>query len=72
MVGLINKNKLDPVDIMGVQGLDRCFARMGRQAPKLNKNENEPQYQQRLAKVCTRRQASRLNKIENVCFLFLF
>ena len=53
MVGLVNKNKLDPVDIMGVGELDRCFARMGRQAPKRNKNENEAQYRQRLAKVCT-------------------
>ena len=52
LVGLINKNKLDPVDIMGVRELDRCFARMGKLAPKLNKNENEPQYKLRLAKVC--------------------
>lgn len=51
LVGLINKNKLDPVDIMGVRELDRCFARMGKLAPKLNKNENEPQYKLRLAKL---------------------
>lgn len=52
LVGLINKNKVDPVDIMGVKELERCFIRMGKQAPKLNKNENEQQYKKRLAQVC--------------------
>ena len=52
LVGLINKNKVDPVDIMGVKELERCFIRMGKPAPKLNKNENEQQYKKRLAQVC--------------------
>ena len=50
LVGLINKNKVDPVDIMGVQELERCFARRGKQAPK-PRNENEGQYRKRLAQV---------------------
>ena len=50
LVGLINKNKVDPVDIMGVQELERCFARRGKQAPK-PRNESEGQYRKRLAQV---------------------
>ncbi|KAH3769409.1 hypothetical protein DPMN_170676 [Dreissena polymorpha] len=52
LVSLINKNKIDPIEIMDMDALKILIERDEKQMPPLNKNETEAAYRKRIEKVC--------------------
>ena len=51
LVGLINKNHIDPVVIMTVDELKKLLRRREMSCPKMSSNELEANYRKRLIKV---------------------
>ncbi|XP_052234054.1 uncharacterized protein LOC127846658 isoform X8 [Dreissena polymorpha] len=50
LVSLINKNKIDPIEIMDMDALKILIERDEKQMPPLNKNETEAAYRKRIEK----------------------
>jgi len=51
LVSLINKHKIDPVDIMSLQKMKLVFERNEVTLPKMPQNETEARYKSRLQQV---------------------